>query len=104
MTAQPTPTTEVAMSSTHEALSRPGDPDQVFYDEFKRVFGSCHVDELGRVWADGWPDPYLYQEETATEVLRRFPANHGTTEAGDAEVCGVLCRRAQVPAPLGDSS
>ncbi len=87
------------MSEATQTRCSEEDPDQVFYDEFRRVFGSCNVELDGRVWADGWPDPYLYQEETATEVLRRFPDGHGMTEAGDAEVCGVLCRQAQVPVP-----
>ena len=77
--------------------------------EFARVFGENKTtDSTIRTFAyihfaaSGWPESYDYDCRLAAEVLGNFPTGHGTTEAGDAEVCAeleaagaVLCLRSR---------
>ncbi|ANS03321.1 hypothetical protein [uncultured Mediterranean phage uvDeep-CGR2-KM19-C37] len=65
--------------------------------QFTRVFGDVAVSEIvgpddDRIHfaAGGWPESHVYDCRLACEVLRQFARHHGTTEAGDAEVCAEL--------------
>ena len=66
-------------------------------EEFQRVFGAVtiHDDEQYnpyqiRVSVPGWPEPQTYEPQRAWAVLTAIETGHGTTEAGDAEVCKAL--------------
>ena len=65
--------------------------------QFTRVFGDVAVSEIvgpddDRIHfaAGGWPESHVYDCRLAAEVLGKFPTGHGTTGAGDAEVCAEL--------------
>ena len=75
------------MTSTQPSTK--GETMTQLHDEFWRVFGNCHVTADG-IYADGWPDAIAYRADVAVQVLGRFADGHGTTEAGDAEVCAAL--------------
>lgn len=64
-----------------------------FHGEFRRVFGSCVVDEddPATVRADDWPDYVRYDESVAIRVLKNFPIKYAVDDAeGDAQVCAAL--------------
>lgn len=71
--------------------------------EVYRVFGPADVVRHGdraRVLVEGWPDWQEYHAGELTSVLGRFADDHGTTEAGDAEVCAALERSGAVVAEV----
>lgn len=93
----------------HMAQPRPiagseigGDPVCTFCEdarvlrrEMRRVFdadveAASRHDGTARVAVDGWAGPVAYVSLTALRVLRGFADSHGSTAAGDAEVCAAL--------------
>jgi hypothetical protein len=64
--------------------------------EFSRVFGgaivNCYSDGAAVVLVEGWPEAVRYDVVNALDVLGRYPDGHGSTEAGDAQVCHELER------------
>ena len=90
-------TTTTATRDTGETMSKQAAIIAAADYQFTRLFGDVAVSEIvgpddDRIHfaAGGWPESHVYDCRLAAEVLGKFPTGHGTTEAGDAEVCAEL--------------